>query len=81
MSAPEEIAEIEAGIECYEEAIGAKLNIAKPHAMAVGSWDTTSTVMIISCNTEVKVLGIQMVNVTVQSAVSRWSWITNIVLI
>ena len=79
VTAPEEITAIEETLQCYEEATGAKLNIAKSHAMAVGSWDTTSTVMNIPYSTEVKVLGIQIANTTVQSAVSSWLRITNMV--
>jgi hypothetical protein len=59
-------------------ATGAKLNIAKSHAMAVGSWDTTRTVMNITYSTEVKVLGIQVANTTAQSAVSSWTRVTHI---
>jgi hypothetical protein len=55
------------------------MNIAKSHAMAVGSWDTMRTVMNIPYRTEVKVLGIQIANTTAQSAVSSWTRITNMV--
>jgi len=76
-TAPEEIAANEEAKRCYEEATGAKLNIAKSHTMAVGSWDMTRTVTNIPYSTEVKVLGIQIANMTAQSAVSSWSRITN----
>jgi hypothetical protein len=79
VTAPEEIAAIEEVIRSYEEATGAKLNIAKSYAMAVGSWDKTRTVMNIPYSTEVKVLGIQIANTTAQSAVSSWSRIINVV--
>jgi len=78
VTAPEEIAAIEEALRCYEEATGAKLKIAKSHAMAVGSWDTR-TVTNIPYSTEVKVLGIQIANMTAQSVVSSWSRITNTV--
>jgi hypothetical protein len=45
--------------------------------MAVGSWDTTRTVMNIPYSTEVKVLGIQKANTTAQSAVYNWTRIIN----
>jgi hypothetical protein len=79
VTAPEEIATIEEALRCYEEATGAKLNITKSHALAVGSWDTTRTVMNIPYSTEVKVLTIQIANTTAQSAVSSWTRITNMV--
>ena len=79
VTAPEEIAAIEEELRFYEEANGAKLNIAKSHAMALGSWNTTRTVINIHYSTEVKILGIQIANTTAQSAVSSWSPITNMV--
>jgi hypothetical protein len=79
VTAPEEISAIEEALRCYEEATGAKLNIAKSHAMAVGTWDTTRTVMNIHYSTEVKVLGIQIANTTAQSAVSSWTRIASMV--
>jgi hypothetical protein len=45
VTAPEETTAMEEALRCYEEAAGAKLNIAKSNAMAVGSWDTTRTVI------------------------------------
>ena len=33
---------------CYEDASGAKLNIQKSKAMALGSWDTSHTIMRIT---------------------------------
>jgi hypothetical protein len=47
--------------------------------MAVGSWNTTRTVLNITYSTEVKVLDIQIANTTAQLAVSSWTWITNMV--
>jgi len=79
VTTPEEIAAIDAMLRRYEEATGAKLNIVKSHAMAVGTWDTKSTVMNIPYTTEVKILGIQIANKTEQSAVSSWSRISNMV--
>jgi hypothetical protein len=79
VTAPEEIATIEEALRCYEEATSTKLNIARSHAMAVGSWDTTTTVMNITYSTEVTFLGIQIANTKAQSAVSIWTRITNMV--
>jgi hypothetical protein len=79
VTAPEEIAASEEALGWYEEATGAEWNIAKSHAMAVGFWNTTRTVMNIPSSTEVKVLGIQIANKTAQSAVSSWMRFTNMV--
>jgi hypothetical protein len=79
VTAPEEIAAIEEVLRSYEKATGEKLNIAKSHAMAVGAWDITRTVMNILYSTKVKVLCIQMVKTTTQSAVASWTRITNMV--
>ena len=70
---------MEEALRCYKEATGAKYNIAKSHVMALGSWDTTRTVLNILYSTEVKVLAIQIANTTAQSAVSSWSRIPNMV--
>jgi hypothetical protein len=79
VTAPEEIAVIDEVLRRYEEATGAKLNIAKSHAMAVGSWDITRIVMNIPYSTEVKVLGIQIAKTTAQSAVVSFTRIANMV--
>jgi hypothetical protein len=81
VTAPEEIAAYEEVLRNYEEATGAKCrcNVAKSHAMAVGSWDIPRTVMNIPYSTEVKVLGIQIAKMTVQSAVASLTRITNMV--
>jgi hypothetical protein len=52
MTAPEEIAAIEEVLRGYEGATGAKMNIAKSHPMAMGSWDITRTVMNIPYSTK-----------------------------
>jgi hypothetical protein len=77
VTASEEIAVFEAVLRSYEEATSAKLNIAKSHAIAVGSWDMTITVMNIPFSKEVRVLGVQITKTTAQSAVASWTRITN----
>jgi hypothetical protein len=79
VTAPDENAAIEEVIRSYEEATGAKLNIAKSHSMAMGSWDMTRNVMNIPYSKEVKVLGVQIEKTTAQSAIAIWTRITNMV--
>jgi len=81
VTAPEEITAIELALRCYERATGAKLNIEKSHALAVGTWDTTRRVMDIPYSNEIKVLEIHLSNTTAQSAMSSWARITTMMRI
>jgi hypothetical protein len=76
---PEEITAIGEALRNYEQATGARLNIAKSQALAVGTWDTTRSVLNIPYSAEINILGLRMANTTAQSAMSSWSRITNLV--
>jgi hypothetical protein len=76
---PEEITAIGEALRSYEQATGARLNIAKSQDLAVGAWDTTRSVLYIPYSAEIKILGLRMANTTAQSAMSSWSRITNLV--
>jgi hypothetical protein len=75
----EEITAIWEALRSYEQATGAMLNISKSQALAVGTWDTTGSVLNYPYSAEIKILGLRMVNTTAQSAMSSWSRITNLV--
>ena len=49
-------------------ASGARINITKSKAMAVGPWDTSINVLNIPYYTEMKILGIQLTSTLHQSA-------------
>jgi hypothetical protein len=74
---PEEITAIVEALRSYEKVTGAMLNIAKSQALAVGTWNTTRSVLDIPYSAEIKILGLRMANTTAQLAISSWSRITN----
>jgi hypothetical protein len=78
---PEEITAFGEALRSYEKATGAMLNIGKPQALAVGTWNTTTSVLDIRVpySVKIKILGLGMANRTAQPAMSSWSRITNMV--
>jgi hypothetical protein len=49
--------EVQEALHCYEAASGARLIIQKSKEMALGSWDTSNTVMEIPYYDELQILG------------------------
>ena len=56
MTAPEDMPVIRDFIRCHERATGARLNIKKSKALAVGEWDTNINVIDIPYYPEIKIL-------------------------
>ena len=69
--------QLQATLDKYGKASGAKINIQKSKAMAVGMWDTTVNKMGIQHRANVKIFGIHFANTTSQSALKRWSVVTD----
>jgi hypothetical protein len=67
---------IQEAITCYQAALGARLNIEKSKAMAIGSWDTSTDILGIQYHTAIKILGVQMQNTVSQSANNSWTVVT-----
>ena len=63
-------------ISWYEAASGARLNILKSKAMAISSWDTSTDVMGIPYDTDIKIQGFRIHNTVAQSANNSWSTVT-----
>ena len=57
----------------YGKASGAKINIQKSKAMAVGMWDTTLNILRIMYHENMKILGIHFTSTASQSAPKSWS--------
>jgi hypothetical protein len=76
---PEEVTAIGDALTCYEHANGAMLNFAKSQTLAVGTWNTTRSVLNILYSAEIKILGHCMANTTAQPLMSCWSRIINMV--
>ena len=60
LTSPKAIPIVQEELRCYEDASGAKLNIKKSKALALGSWDTSHTILGIPYHTKLRVLGIKV---------------------
>ena len=60
----------------YEEATGAKINIQKSKAIALGSWDTYRQIMDIPYYDTIKVLGINVQNTIHATTSKSWNMMT-----
>ena len=78
VTSQENVAIIREAINSYEKATGATLNVTKPNAIAVGTWDTTRDIMGTPYSEEIKVLGILMRNTVKQSAMASWARLSTI---
>ena len=56
-------------LRCSEAASGAKVNIGKSKAIAIGPWDTSVTIMNIPYHTETKILGFHITSTANGSAI------------
>jgi len=56
VTSPTDIPKIQEALHCFEEASGAKVNIGKSRALAIGPWDTSVQIMDIPYRTEAKIL-------------------------
>ena len=63
---------VQEAIRCYEDSSGAKLNIQKYKTLALGSWDTSHTIMGIPYLTELRILGKKRTTTIQQSAINSW---------
>jgi hypothetical protein len=64
VTAPEDIERLKEIVQCYEGATGARLNVRRSQALAVGTWALTRSGMGISYSELVTILGFQMANET-----------------
>ena len=76
LRAPDEIPIVQEALRCYEAASGAKLNIQKSKALALGSWNTSHSVLGIPYHDDLKILGVHMAKTIHQSATKSWSTLT-----
>ena len=67
LRSPKDIPIVHEALRCYEDASGANLNVQKSKAIALGSWDTSHTIMGIPYITELRLLGIKMTTTIQQS--------------
>ena len=74
LTSPSEIPKLQAILDHYGKAYGAKINIQKSKAMAVGMWDTTVSIMGYRT---MKILGFHLTSTASQSALKSWSVVTD----
>lgn len=74
LTSPVDIPIIQDVIRCYENASGARVNIRKSKAMAIGIWGTN--IMNIPYYTDVKILGFHMASAVKQATHNAWSHLT-----
>jgi hypothetical protein len=76
LQSPQEVPLVQEAIRVHEAASGASLNFQKSKAMALGSWNTTNTVMGLDYHTELRILGIRFATTIRQSAIRSWTHVT-----
>jgi GTP cyclohydrolase FolE2 len=76
VKASEDIERLKEIIQCYERAMGARLNFRKSQALPVGTWDLTRSVMGIPYSVVVTILGFEMASETETSRGISWSRLT-----
>jgi len=59
---PDEVQALQETLHIYEEATGAKINMDKSKALAIGGWDITKKIMDISYHKEIRILGSNFTN-------------------
>jgi hypothetical protein len=72
LRSPKDIPIVQEVLRCYDDASEAKLNTQKSKAMALGSWDTSHTIMGIPYLTELRILGKKRTTTIQQSAINSW---------
>jgi hypothetical protein len=60
LTSPDDVPKLQDILDKYTSASGARINIHKSKAMAVGKWDTSTTLMGIPCYEHMKILGIHL---------------------
>jgi hypothetical protein len=67
---------LEEALRHYTAATGAKLNINKSVAMAIGPWDTRMNILNVPYHNKAKILGTYFHNTITQSTITSWTAIT-----
>jgi hypothetical protein len=77
VSDPQDIPKIQAVIQKYETASGARINYKKSQAMAIGTWNTETNVMNIPYYSDIKILGIHFTPTVKQTVHKNWALTTS----
>ena len=76
VTTPEDFTVIREAIRRFEKATGARLNVRKSKALAVGGWNTTTNALDVAYYPEIQVLGINFASTIEQSMNRSWTYIT-----
>jgi hypothetical protein len=76
VSKPEDIRITHETLSTHEEATGAKINIRKSRALALGSWNTSIPIMGVPYCEEMKILGVHVTNTINATARRSWNFLT-----
>jgi hypothetical protein len=77
VSKPEDTPVVKETLKTYEETSGAKINIQKSKALALGSWNISVQIMDIPYYEAIKVLGIHIQKNTHATAKQGWNKLTS----
>jgi hypothetical protein len=73
LTSPQEIDIVGEALESYQEASGAKVNLAKSTALAVGGWDNTTDILGIKYHPHIRILGIHYHPKTERTITNNWN--------
>jgi len=73
VTSPTDIPTTQQALYCFDLASGAKLNIGKSRALAIGPWDTSVRIMDFPYHTEAKLLGFHITSNVQDSAHNSWT--------
>ena len=76
LTSPAVVRKLQETLLTYEAGTGAKVNMRKSRALALGAWDTTTRIMDIPYHTDVTILGFHFTNKVNISAHVTWSTVT-----
>lgn len=80
LTSPADIRKLQEILLTYVAAKGAKVNMRKSRAFALGAWGTSTRIMDIPNHTDVRILGFHFTNKLNTSAHVTWSMVTTRVL-
>jgi hypothetical protein len=72
MTDPSDIPKLQQAIQCFEAASGARVNFQKSRAIAIGTWDTSHTVMNIPYHDTAIILGFKIKSAVRESVLASW---------
>ena len=76
LTTPDYVRKLQEILLTYEATTGAKVNMRKSRALALGTWDTSTKIMHIPYHSDVKIQGFHFTNTVNTSAKETWSMVT-----